>query len=239
MNRRLLHRFDACVVKTYIEAFKPRVDIAKAEGANPILGFMVQSGFPEALHSRLLQRNLEKLVRRLCASYAGTVVRGGGEALQSRVGSEPPISFIWYHVTENEKIGIEKELAESTCPCDFGKLSCESSGDNGSICPILLPGQCGIESPRRHILKLQPHRRQPVRTGCTSLRRCLARGGQVGALNGPDRLNGSLPDICYESALTTPSEPPDSTPANRGAMGTGSSAGQAHALLSRVRVLKS
>jgi NAD(P)H-dependent FMN reductase len=71
------------LVKTYIEALGSRVDIARAEGANPILGFMIQSGFPEALHSRLLQRYLEKLARRLGASYAGTVVRGGGEALQS------------------------------------------------------------------------------------------------------------------------------------------------------------
>lgn len=71
------------LVKTYIEALEPYVDVAKAENANPILGFMVQSGFPEALHSRLLQRYLEKLARRLGASYAGTIVHGGGGSLQS------------------------------------------------------------------------------------------------------------------------------------------------------------
>jgi len=52
-------------------------------GGRPTLGFLVQSGFPEALHSRPLERYLEKLARRLGAPYAGTIVRGGGEALQT------------------------------------------------------------------------------------------------------------------------------------------------------------
>ena len=52
-------------------------------GGSPTLGFLVQSGFPEALHSRPLERYLEKLARRLGAPYAGTIVRGGGEALQT------------------------------------------------------------------------------------------------------------------------------------------------------------
>jgi NAD(P)H-dependent FMN reductase len=69
------------LVKAYIEALAPRA-VARAGGANPRFGFLVQSGFPEALHSRALERYLEKLARRLGAPYAGTIVRGGGESLQ-------------------------------------------------------------------------------------------------------------------------------------------------------------
>lgn len=69
------------LVKAYIEALAP---LAASHGVdNPTLAFLVQSGFPEALHSRPLERYLEKLARRLGSPYAGTIVRGMGEALQS------------------------------------------------------------------------------------------------------------------------------------------------------------
>ena len=68
------------LVKSYIEALKPHT--AAAEGENPALGFLVQSGFPEASRSRLLERYLQKLARRLGSRYVGTIVRGGGESLQ-------------------------------------------------------------------------------------------------------------------------------------------------------------
>jgi NAD(P)H-dependent FMN reductase len=68
------------LVKTYIEALQPRT--AAAEEANPALGFLVQSGFPEASHSRPLERYLQKLAGRLGSRYVGTIVRGGGESLQ-------------------------------------------------------------------------------------------------------------------------------------------------------------
>jgi hypothetical protein len=71
------------VVMAYIEALAPRVAVAHADGANPALGFLVQSGFPEALHSRPLERYLQKLALRLGSPYAGTIVRGGGESLQA------------------------------------------------------------------------------------------------------------------------------------------------------------
>ena len=67
------------LVKTYIEALAPFV--GHTEG--PRLGFLVQSGFSEALHSRPLQQYLEKLARRLGCAYAGTIVRGSGESLQA------------------------------------------------------------------------------------------------------------------------------------------------------------
>jgi hypothetical protein len=70
------------LVKAYIEALTPRVAVAHSGGVNPTLAFLVQSGFPEARHSRPLERYLEKLARRLGSPYAGTIVRGGGETLQ-------------------------------------------------------------------------------------------------------------------------------------------------------------
>lgn len=71
------------LVKAYIEALSPRVGVAGSGGVNPTLAFLVQSGFPEALHSRPVERYLKKLARRLGSPYAGTIVRGGGESLQA------------------------------------------------------------------------------------------------------------------------------------------------------------
>jgi hypothetical protein len=71
------------IVKSYIEALAPRVQAAAAGGVNPALGFLVQSGFPEALHSRPLQRYLEKLARRLGSPCAGVIVRGAGWAMEA------------------------------------------------------------------------------------------------------------------------------------------------------------
>ncbi|MFY9855495.1 MAG: NAD(P)H-dependent oxidoreductase [Terracidiphilus sp.] len=71
------------LVKAYIEALAPRLAAAQSGDENPTLAFLVQSGFPEALHSRPLEHYFEKLSRRLGSPYAGTIVRGMGEALQT------------------------------------------------------------------------------------------------------------------------------------------------------------
>ncbi len=71
------------LVKAYIEALAPRVEAARAGNANPTLAFLVQGGFPEAAHSRPLERYLKKLALRLGSPYAGTIVRGSGESLQA------------------------------------------------------------------------------------------------------------------------------------------------------------
>ena len=63
------------VTKHFIEALEPMV----GRPNNPALGFLVQSGFPEGLHSRYVERYLEKLAARLGSPYLGTVVRGNGE----------------------------------------------------------------------------------------------------------------------------------------------------------------
>jgi multimeric flavodoxin WrbA len=62
-------------VKRFIEALEP---LAGRKG-NPPLGFLVQSGFPEGLHSRYVERYLERLAARLGSPYLGAIVRGNGE----------------------------------------------------------------------------------------------------------------------------------------------------------------
>lgn len=84
------------LVKSYIEALAPRVTAARAGEANPRLGFLVQSGFPEAFHSRPLERYLEKLARRLGSEYSGTIVRPGGESLQAK--PEAASRELWKHL---------------------------------------------------------------------------------------------------------------------------------------------
>ncbi len=63
------------IVKHFIEALEPLVGLEN----NPPLGFLVQSGFPEGLHSRYVERYLEKLAARLGSPYLGTIVKGGGD----------------------------------------------------------------------------------------------------------------------------------------------------------------
>ena len=63
------------IVKTFIEALEPYKD----REDNPSIGFLVQSGFPEALHSRYVERYLAALAARLGSPYLGTIVKGNGE----------------------------------------------------------------------------------------------------------------------------------------------------------------
>ncbi len=63
------------VVKTFIEALEPY----KERENNPPIGFLVQSGFPEGLHSRYVERYLAGLAARLGSAYLGTIVKGNGE----------------------------------------------------------------------------------------------------------------------------------------------------------------
>lgn len=66
------------MVKAFIETLAPYI----GRKNNPKLAFLVQSGFPEAHHSRFVERYLEKLARRLDAPYAGTIVKGGCEGVR-------------------------------------------------------------------------------------------------------------------------------------------------------------
>ncbi len=68
------------VVKAFIEALEP----LRERENNPSLGFLVQSGFPEAAHSRYIERYLQKLTVRLGSPYMGTLIKGGGEGTRQR-----------------------------------------------------------------------------------------------------------------------------------------------------------
>jgi hypothetical protein len=66
------------LVKAFMESLAP---FCGRPGNLPI-GFMVQSGFPEAAHSRHVERYLEKLAARLGCRYLGTIVKGGCEGVR-------------------------------------------------------------------------------------------------------------------------------------------------------------
>lgn len=68
------------IVKTFIESLGPFCD----EKGNPDIGFIVQSGFPESVHSRYVARYLEKLAERLGCVYKGTVIKGGAEGIRGQ-----------------------------------------------------------------------------------------------------------------------------------------------------------
>jgi len=65
------------IVKHFIEALASTAGIRK-----PDMGFVIQSGFPEPIHSRYVGRYMEKLAQRLGCPHTGTVIRGGGEGIQ-------------------------------------------------------------------------------------------------------------------------------------------------------------
>jgi hypothetical protein len=74
-------------VKAFIEVLQP---LCRRAG-NPAIGFLVQSGFPEAAHSRYIEKYLEKLTLRLGCPYVGTLVKGGAEGVRfTPPGTSPP-----------------------------------------------------------------------------------------------------------------------------------------------------
>ena len=66
------------IVKAFVETLEPFCDRER----NPSIGFLVQSGFPEAAHSRYVERYLEKLAHRLGCPYTGTIVKGNAEGVR-------------------------------------------------------------------------------------------------------------------------------------------------------------
>lgn len=66
------------IVMAFFEALAP----LKGKCAGKRVGFIVQSGFPEAIHSSFIPMYLEKLCKRLGAEYIGTVIKGGVEGIQ-------------------------------------------------------------------------------------------------------------------------------------------------------------
>jgi NAD(P)H-dependent FMN reductase len=78
----LYHDSVPAMVKAFIESLEP----LRGRAENPSIGFMVQSGFPEANHSRYVERYLEKLARRLACNYVGTVIKGNANRIDEQPG---------------------------------------------------------------------------------------------------------------------------------------------------------
>lgn len=68
------------IVKTFIEGLEP----LQGRKGNPAMAFLVQCGFPEALHLRTVERYLNRLAVRLDAACLGCMVRGGIEGIQAQ-----------------------------------------------------------------------------------------------------------------------------------------------------------
>jgi multimeric flavodoxin WrbA len=67
------------IVKEFIESL---ATIQKSPDCK--MGFIVQSGFPEAEHAEHVEAYLKKLTRRLGVTYLGTIIKGGVEGMQMR-----------------------------------------------------------------------------------------------------------------------------------------------------------
>ena len=65
------------IVKEFFESII-RINLTSSKK----VGFIVQSGFPEAIHSIYIERYLEKLTKRLECEYLGTIIKGGVEGIQ-------------------------------------------------------------------------------------------------------------------------------------------------------------
>ena len=65
------------IVKEFLE------DIHDLQDTSPKkIGFIVQAGFPEAVHSSFLERYLKKFTTRVGYDYIGTIIKGGVEGIQ-------------------------------------------------------------------------------------------------------------------------------------------------------------
>lgn len=61
-------------------------EIANLKLGDKKLGFVVHSGFPEAIHSTFVEKYLEKFTKRTGNEYLGTIIKGGTEGIQIMPG---------------------------------------------------------------------------------------------------------------------------------------------------------
>ncbi len=85
-------------VKEFIDSLMK----SQKDKSNPAMGFLVQSGFPEAAHSRHVEQYLMKLSEKLNSPYLGTLVRGGCEGVRLM-----PESWNKKMFSTLEKLGVE------------------------------------------------------------------------------------------------------------------------------------
>jgi NAD(P)H-dependent FMN reductase len=86
------------VVMEFIEALEPLCGRAE----NPALGFMVISGFPEAVHASYVSNYLQKLAGRLGCRHMGTVTMGNAEGIRHAKGKRKEMAYAAFrHQGEN------------------------------------------------------------------------------------------------------------------------------------------
>jgi hypothetical protein len=69
------------IVKAFIEELAPETGLQES-GAQKKFLFLVQSGFPEAIHLAAVEQYLLKLARRLGCDSPGVIIKGGAEGIQ-------------------------------------------------------------------------------------------------------------------------------------------------------------
>jgi len=94
------------VVKHFIDALEPLAGPLMGRENNPPIGFLIQSGFPEGLHSRYVERYLEKLAARLGSPYLGTIVKGNGEGVRL---SPPEANRLLFENLQSLGAGLARE----------------------------------------------------------------------------------------------------------------------------------
>lgn len=83
-----------------VKAFFENLEPLKGEKIELKVGFIIQSGFPEAYQSHFLELYLEKLVRRLGCNYLGTIIKGNVEGVQVK-----PLWMVKGYLKKFEKLG--------------------------------------------------------------------------------------------------------------------------------------
>jgi hypothetical protein len=89
-------------VKRFFEMLRP---ISHSPDKNPLLMFLVQSGFPEAHHSRYIEKYLKKLCSRLNCEYGGTIIRGGMDTINQTCPALIRKGIFWLLANRIQKIG--------------------------------------------------------------------------------------------------------------------------------------
>lgn len=85
------------LVKAFVEELQPLI----GRETNPPIGFLVQSGFVEAAHSRHVERYWEKFSKRMGSRYLGTMIRGGCEPMHRDQSKFKKVLEGFYELGEN------------------------------------------------------------------------------------------------------------------------------------------
>lgn len=71
---------------SFVKEFIESLDVYHHKLNNLSIGYLVQSGFPEANHSRPVEQYLKKLTSRLGSKYLGTIIKGNANRIDKQPG---------------------------------------------------------------------------------------------------------------------------------------------------------